>query len=129
MEIREIVAYNLRRLRKLRKWTLEQVAEKYGCEPSYISQLERNAVSLGPEPANKLARIYEVDKKEFIRVPPEIGDAEMDRIWQSFYAIQQGEKAKIFSKVVDLFEKVNSGKLSSKAIEGLKNYLDTFLES
>jgi transcriptional regulator with XRE-family HTH domain len=128
MNIPEMIAYNLRRLREKSGMTQDEVAHLYGCAPSYLSQLENAKVSLGKGPAGKLARIYNVTIKEFMRVPPEIGDETLNEIWQSVYEIQQGEQAEVFGKLVKLFQKVNAGELNHKAIEGLLKYIETFLE-
>lgn len=129
MDIKEIITFNLRRLRKVRKLTQEELAAKYGCNASYLSQLETGKVTLGTEPAAKLANIYGVDQTEFIRLPPKIGDEALNEIWQNVYEIKKGDQAVVFKGLIRLFQRVNSGEVSSKAIEGLRKYIETFLES
>ncbi|TRL37171.1 helix-turn-helix transcriptional regulator [Methylosinus sporium] len=68
MEIEEVIATNVRRLRNARKWTQEALAEKAQLSSRYVGAIERANVSarvsiigriadaLGVEPAELLKR-------------------------------------------------------------------------
>jgi transcriptional regulator with XRE-family HTH domain len=68
MEIEEVIATNVRRLRNARKWTQEALAEKAHLSSRYVGAIERADVSarvniigriadaLGVEPAELLKR-------------------------------------------------------------------------
>ncbi len=68
-------AYNLARLRGLKGWSHEDVAERFitregtGCDPSYISQLETGLKRVGNETRAKMIRIFQVPKSEFNELP------------------------------------------------------------
>jgi transcriptional regulator with XRE-family HTH domain len=58
-------AYNFRRLRKAKGWTIKQAAEKGGVSFGYIGHLERGETGLGAK-KQKWADIFSVDIAEFL---------------------------------------------------------------
>ena len=69
MDLRQIFALNLRRLRHERGWTQESVAHEAEISRSHMSEIERGATWVGLEIIDKLARVLEVDPVEFFRPP------------------------------------------------------------
>lgn len=128
MGLKEIYRLNAIRLRKDKEWTAEKVAELYGCEPSYIYQIEGGARGIGERTAGKLARVYGVPEEEFIKMPPGIGDPELDRIWQKVYQLQKGHHAELFAQVVDLLALVEDGRAPAETIESLRSQITTYLK-
>jgi transcriptional regulator with XRE-family HTH domain len=61
------IGTRLRELRQNRKLTLKKVAEDTGFALSYLSQLERDIVSISVDNLERLARYYEVHMVHFFR--------------------------------------------------------------
>jgi transcriptional regulator with XRE-family HTH domain len=66
-----LIGSRLRELRLKRNLTLAQVAEDTGFVVSYLSQLERDKVSISVDNLERLARYYEVHMVHFFRGPQE----------------------------------------------------------
>jgi len=70
MDIRDIFAANLRRLRHEKGISQEALAHEADINRSYMSKLERAGSYAGLEIIEKLARILEVDAREFLSPAP-----------------------------------------------------------
>jgi transcriptional regulator with XRE-family HTH domain len=73
MDLRELFATNLRRIRHARKLSQESLAHDAGVDRAYLSRVERAVTYVGLEIIEKLARILEVDPAEFFRRPGRAG--------------------------------------------------------
>lgn len=69
MDLRQLFATNLRRLRHARKLSQEQLAHDAGVDRAYMSRVERAATYVGLEIIGKLSDVLEVDPVEFFRRP------------------------------------------------------------
>jgi transcriptional regulator with XRE-family HTH domain len=69
MNLRQLFATNLRRLRHERKVSQEQLAYDAEIDRAYLSRVERAVTYVGLEIIEKLAAILEVDPAEFFRRP------------------------------------------------------------
>lgn len=69
MDLRQLFATNLRRIRHARKLSQEQLAHDAGIDRVYVSRLERAVTYVGLEIIGKLADVLEVDPVEFLRRP------------------------------------------------------------
>ena len=69
MDLRQLFATNLRRLRHERKVSQEQLAYDAEIDRAYLSRVERAVTYVGLEIIEKLAAILEVDPAEFFRRP------------------------------------------------------------
>jgi transcriptional regulator with XRE-family HTH domain len=69
MDLRQLFATNLRRLRHERKVSQEQLAHDAEVDRAYLSRVERAVTYVGLEIIEKLAAILEVDPAEFFRRP------------------------------------------------------------
>jgi len=69
MDLRQLFATNLRRLRNERKISQERLAYDAGVDRAYLSRVERAVTYVGLEIIEKLAAILEVDPAEFFRRP------------------------------------------------------------
>lgn len=69
MDLRQLFATNLRRLRHARKISQEQLAHDAGVDRAYLSRVERAVTYVGLEIIEKLAAVLEVDPVEFFRQP------------------------------------------------------------
>ena len=73
MDLRQLFATNLRRLRHQRKLSQEQLAHDAEVDRAYMSRVERAVTYVGLEIIGKLASILEVDPAEFFRRPSRTG--------------------------------------------------------
>jgi transcriptional regulator with XRE-family HTH domain len=73
MDLRQLFATNLRRLRHQRKLSQEQLAHDAQVDRAYMSRVERAVTYVGLEIIGKLASILEVDPAEFFRRPTRTG--------------------------------------------------------
>ena len=71
MDIRQVFAANLRRLRHDKGLSQEALAYEAGINRSYLSKLEKGASYAGLEIIDKLAAVLDVDPPELLmRSPP-----------------------------------------------------------
>lgn len=70
MDLRQVFATNLRRLRNAKKLSQEDLAYKAKINRSYMSKLETGATFVGLEIIGKLAKVLRVEPAEFLKLPP-----------------------------------------------------------
>jgi transcriptional regulator with XRE-family HTH domain len=73
MDLKEVVAVNLRRLRHAKEMTQEELAEKAGLSARYIGAIERANVSARITILGQIADALEVDVSELVRSLPSRG--------------------------------------------------------
>ncbi|MET4044917.1 transcriptional regulator with XRE-family HTH domain [Bradyrhizobium sp. RT6a] len=73
MDLRQVFATNLRRIRHDRKLSQERLANDAGVDRAYLSRVERAVTYVGLEIIEKLAKILDVDPAEFFRKPARTG--------------------------------------------------------
>jgi transcriptional regulator with XRE-family HTH domain len=73
MDLRQLFAANLRRIRHQRKLSQEQLAHDAGVDRAYMSRVERGLTYVGLEIIGKLADVLGVDPAEFFKRPPRPG--------------------------------------------------------
>ena len=73
MDLRQLFATNLRRIRHGRRVSQEQLAHDAGVDRAYLSRVERAVTYVGLEIVGKLADVLEVDPFEFFRRPTRPG--------------------------------------------------------
>jgi transcriptional regulator with XRE-family HTH domain len=66
MEIREILAVNLRKLRQARGLSQEELAHRAEIDRTYISALERNVYAAGIDVVERLARALGVEVADLL---------------------------------------------------------------
>jgi transcriptional regulator with XRE-family HTH domain len=69
MDLRQVFAANLRRLRHAKGLSQEDLAYEADVNRSYMSTLERGGAYPGLEIIGKLARVLEVEPAELLRLP------------------------------------------------------------
>jgi transcriptional regulator with XRE-family HTH domain len=69
MDLRQLFATNLRRIRHERKISQEGLAHDAGVDRAYLSRVERGVTHVGLEIIGRLAKVLEVDPAEFFRKP------------------------------------------------------------
>ena len=70
MDLRQVFATNLRRLRHAKGLSQEELAYEADVNRSYMSRLERGASYPGLEIIGKFAVVLEVEPAELLRLPP-----------------------------------------------------------
>jgi transcriptional regulator with XRE-family HTH domain len=78
MDLRQLFATNLRRIRHQRELSQEQLAHDAGVDRAYMSRVERAVTYVGLEIIGKLADVLEVDPVEFFRRPVRSGARKKD---------------------------------------------------
>jgi transcriptional regulator with XRE-family HTH domain len=68
MDLKEVMAVNLRRLRHGRQLTQEDLADRAGLSARYVGGIERAKVSASVTVLGRLAQALDVDPCELIRV-------------------------------------------------------------
>jgi len=69
MDLRQVFANNLRRLRHAKGLSQEELAYEAEVNRSYMSRLEKGATYVGLEIIGKLADVLDVDPAEFLKSP------------------------------------------------------------
>ena len=69
MDLTEVMATNMRRLRYDRKLTQEELAARSGLSMRYVGSIERGTVSASVSVLGKVAKALGVDPCDLIRVP------------------------------------------------------------
>ena len=70
MEIREVLALNLRKLRQAKGLSQEELAHRAEIDRTYISALERSIYAAGIDVVDRLARVLGVEAADLLRRPP-----------------------------------------------------------
>ena len=69
MDLKEVMAVNLRRLRYDKKLTQEELADRSGVSARYVGSIERGAVSASVSILGRVAAALDVDPCDLIRLP------------------------------------------------------------
>jgi len=69
MEIREVLALNLRRYRHAAELSQEELAHRAKIDRTYISSLERSIYAAGIDVVDRLARALGVEAADLLRRP------------------------------------------------------------
>lgn len=67
MDLKEIMATNLRRLRRDRQLTQEELAERAGLSSRYIGAIERADVSASVTVLGQIAQALNVDPRDLLK--------------------------------------------------------------
>ena len=67
MDLKEVMAVNLRRVRHDKKLTQEELAHRAGISARYVGKIERANVSASVSVLGRVARALDVDPCELIR--------------------------------------------------------------
>ncbi len=69
MDIREVLALNLRKLRRARGLSQEELAHRAKIDRTYISSLERSVYAAGIDVVDRLARVLGVEAADLLTRP------------------------------------------------------------
>jgi len=70
MDLKEVMAVNLRRLRHAKGMTQEELAERAGLSARYVGGIERADVSASVTVLGRIAEALELDATELVRAVP-----------------------------------------------------------
>jgi transcriptional regulator with XRE-family HTH domain len=70
MDLKEVMAVNLRRLRHAKGMTQEELAESAGLSARYVGGIERADVSASVTVLGRIAEALEVEATELVRAVP-----------------------------------------------------------
>jgi transcriptional regulator with XRE-family HTH domain len=73
MDLREVFATNLRRLRHAKGLSQDDLAYEAGVSRSYLSQIEKGVFFASLKVLGKLAAALEVEPAELLKLPPKKG--------------------------------------------------------
>jgi len=73
MDLKEIMAMNLRRIRHAKKLTQEELADRAGLSMRYVGAIERGDVSASVTVLGQIANALEVDAGELLKQSVEPG--------------------------------------------------------
>ena len=79
MKIREVLAVNLRKLRRAKGLSQEELAHRARIDRTYISALERCVYAAGIDVVDRLARNLGVEAADLLRRPSPNGDKKKSR--------------------------------------------------
>lgn len=69
MEIREVLALNLRKRRQAQGLSQEELAHRAGVDRTYVSALERSVYAAGIDVIDSLARVLGVEAADLLHRP------------------------------------------------------------
>jgi len=69
MDIREVFATNLKRLRHERGLSQEELAHRADIDRTYVSSLERSVYAAGIDVVDRIARVLGVEAADMLRRP------------------------------------------------------------
>ncbi len=67
MDLRDVFARNLRRLRHKKGWSQEDLAHEANVSRTYISQIEKGVYYTSLKIIGRLAEVLEIEPAEFLR--------------------------------------------------------------
>ncbi len=70
MEIREVLALNLRKFRRAKGLSQEELAHRAKIDRTYISALERSVYAASIDVVDRLARVLGVEAADLLKRPP-----------------------------------------------------------
>lgn len=73
MDLRQVFAANLRRLRHAKGLSQEELAYEAGVNRTYMSKIEKGGTFVGLEIIGKLAKVLDVEAAELLKSPPKKG--------------------------------------------------------
>jgi len=69
MDLKEVMAINVRRIRHDKKMTQEELADRAGLSARYLGSIERAAVSASVTVLGRLAEALRIDASDLISTP------------------------------------------------------------
>lgn len=69
MDIREVFATNLKRLRRERGLSQEELAHRADIDRTYVSSLERSIYAAGIDVVDRIAMVLDVEAADMLRRP------------------------------------------------------------
>ena len=70
MDLRQVFAANLRRIRHAKGWSQEDLAHEADVNRTYMSKIEKGGTWVGLEIIGKLAAVLQVEPADLLKLPP-----------------------------------------------------------
>lgn len=70
MEIRDVLAWNLKKHRRLAKVSQEELAHRADLDRTYVSALERRVYAASIDVVDRMAKVLGVEAADLLRQPP-----------------------------------------------------------
>jgi transcriptional regulator with XRE-family HTH domain len=67
VDLKDMVAINIRRQRNARRWTQEELAERVGLSARYVGQVERGQASMTITVLGRFADAFAIEAAELVR--------------------------------------------------------------
>jgi transcriptional regulator with XRE-family HTH domain len=77
MDIREVLAHNLKAYRSAQDLSQEELAHRADIDRTYVSSLERCVYAASVDVIDRIAKVLGIEAAELLRTPPE-GAVELD---------------------------------------------------
>lgn len=100
METKQLIGKRIQDLRKSKKMSQEQVAEKMGISPKYLSSIERGKENPTLDTFIKLAESLNVELSEIFNYTGEKSPKELKLFISNLIKSQDGAKLKIAAKMM-----------------------------
>jgi transcriptional regulator with XRE-family HTH domain len=78
MRLREVLALNLRKYRRLRGLSQEELAHRADIDRTYVSALERSVYAASVDVVDRLAQVLSVEAADLLQRPGRSGRGEDD---------------------------------------------------
>lgn len=97
----DVFRFNLKRLRKAKGWTLQNLADEAGTSQAYLSQLETGRRIMPPGPMlSRLAAALGVSLAELVCEPTD-GSEKVLRIWSAIPEDKRDQAIRVLEAFID----------------------------
>ena len=79
MNIREVLALNVRKLRQARRLSQEELADRADIDRTYVSSIERCRYSAGVDVVDRVARVLGVEASDLLKRPNDYSERKKAR--------------------------------------------------
>ena len=79
MNIREVLALNVRKLRQARRLSQEELADRADIDRTYVSSIERCRYSAGVDVVDRVARVLGVEASDLLKRPSDHSERRKSR--------------------------------------------------
>ena len=79
MNIREVLALNVRKFREARRLSQEELADRADVDRTYVSSIERCRYSTGVDVIDRIARVFGVEASDLLKRPNDHGERKKAR--------------------------------------------------
>lgn len=96
------MALHVRRLREARGWSQADLASRYGCQQSYISQIEAGERGFGTDTMEGLSKAFGVSVPELWEMLGGVTTEDVESLGKKMAELRIRGKGEIFDRIVDI---------------------------